>query len=520
MGVDLETQVLAAQRQAGVCLHISSLPGPYGIGELGECARAFVDAMRRMQLNVWQFLPIGPTAYGDSPYQPLSTFAGNELLIDIADLIDLGLLSADEVDDLRSLPADFVDFGALIPAKNRLLHLAASRYDSVANAAMKREFDGFLARNDDSWLHDYAVFRILKNQHDLKPWPEWEPRFANRNATALQQLVASEAESIVAIKVMQFLFFRQWFALRDYAHKNGVKLFGDMPICIALDSADAWANRDILLVDENGRPQSVAGVPPDYFSADGQLWGNPLYDWKKHAADGYRWWVDRLRATSELADLVRIDHFRGFEAYWSVPADAETARTGVWEPGPGDAIFDAMRAALGTLPIIAEDLGVITPEVEALRDRHQIPGMRVLQFDVCDPGFELSDIGEYCVCYTGTHDNDTTIGWFYGSPGDIRSNKDIKLAQDAVLRVTGGSAETIHKDLIRAAFSTDARLAIAPMQDYLGLGSEARINTPGTAGGNWRWRVLGSQLTADLCDNVSSMVKASQRGLSNSGKQQ
>ncbi len=388
------------------------------------------------------------------------------------------------------------------------------------HASLKDEFQGFLEHNDEAWLHDYAVFRILKNRHDLRPWPEWEPRFANREAAALQQIERDEAEEILAIKTMQFLFFRQWFALRDYAHKKGVQLFGDMPICIALDSSDAWANREILLVDEDGRPGSVAGVPPDYFSEDGQLWGNPLYDWQKHAANGYQWWVDRLRATAELADLVRIDHFRGFESYWAVPAGAKTARAGVWEPGPGDAIFDAMRAALGTLPIVAEDLGVITPEVEGLRDRHQIPGMRVLQFDVCDADFELSDIGENSVCYTGTHDNDTTVGWFRGSPDDIRSAENIRLAQQAVLRVTGGSAETIHTDLIKAAFSTDAYIAIAPLQDYLGLGSEARINTPGVAGGNWRWRVTDSQLTRELCDNVASMVKASQRGLSSSGAKQ
>jgi 4-alpha-glucanotransferase len=513
-------ELTQVERRAGVSLHLSSLPGPYGIGELGYCARRFIDTMVEMQLSIWQFLPLGPTAYGDSPYQPLSTFAGNELLIDVGELIELGLLGEADVSGLRALPADFVDYGKLIPVKNRVLHLAARRFGKIADAAIQRDFEGFLDRYDAAWLHDYAVFRILKNRHNLRPWPEWEPRFANRDTGALQQVEVDEAEAILAIKTMQFLFFRQWFALRDYAHKNGVKLFGDMPICIALDSSDAWANREILLVDENGHPGSVAGVPPDYFSADGQLWGNPLYDWKKHAANGYQWWVDRLRATAELADLVRIDHFRGFESYWAVPAGAPTARTGVWEPGPGDAIFDAMRAALGTLPIIAEDLGVITPEVEGLRDRHQIPGMHVLQFDVCDAEFKLSDIRENCVCYTGTHDNDTTIGWFRGSPNDIRSAEDIRQAQQAVLRVTGGSADTVHTDLIKAAFSTDAYIAIAPLQDYLGLGSEARINTPGIAGGNWRWRVQDSQLTPKLCDNVSSMVKASQRGLSNGGKQQ
>jgi 4-alpha-glucanotransferase len=313
---------------------------------------------------------------------------------------------------------------------------------------------------------------------------------------------------------MQFLFHYQWLELRDYAHSKGVTLFGDMPICIALDSSDAWANRDMLCIDEDGHPDHVAGVPPDYFSEDGQLWGNPLYDWDKHAATGYQWWVERLGASAQLADIVRIDHFRGFEAYWSIPADADTAREGTWEPGPGDAIFDAMKDSLGELPIVAEDLGVITPEVEDLRDRHEIPGMHVLQFDVCDADFQLSDVGQNSVCYTGTHDNDTTLGWFNGSPDDIRTTDEIELAQKAVLKITGGTPETIHTDLIKVAFSTDAKLTIAPMQDYLGLGSEARINTPGTLGGNWRWRVLDSQLTPEVCDNVAELVRASGRELS------
>ena len=285
-----------------------------------------------------------------------------------------------------------------------------------------------------------------------------------------------------------------------------------MPIYIALDSSDAWANREILRLDTDGRPDNVAGVPPDYFSEDGQLWGNPLYDWEQHAADGYRWWIDRLRSSAKLTDIVRIDHFRGFESYWSVPADSDTARVGAWEPGPGDAIFDAMKDALGNLPIVAEDLGVITPAVEGLRDRHHLPGMRVLQFDVCDPEFLLSDVGQNSVCYTGTHDNDTTQGWFNGSPDDIRSAEEIESTQRAVLRITGGKAETIHEDLINAAFSTDAQLAIAPMQDYLGLGSDARLNVPGTSGGNWRWRVLVTQLTPEVCDNVADIVRASGRG--------
>ena len=520
MSNSAEPNGLSVARKAGVCLHISSLPGHYGIGEIGAQARAFVDKMHKMQLSVWQFLPIGPTAYGDSPYQPLSTFAGNEMLIDIDNLIDLGLLEKSEVAELTTLPAHYVDYGALIPVKTKLLNLAASRFGEVADAAVLDDFEGFLQRNNAQWLHDYAVFRILKTRHGEKPWPEWNPAYVHRDEAALRELEEVEAAQIESIKIIQYLFFRQWWVLRDYAHEKGVTLFGDMPICIALDSSDAWANRDMLCIDADGKPDRVAGVPPDYFSADGQLWGNPLYDWDNHAANGYQWWVERMRATAELTDLVRVDHFRGFESYWSVPADAETARTGAWEPGPGDAIFDAMRAALGNLPIIAEDLGVITPEVEALRDRHQIPGMRVLQFDVCDAGFSLSDIGENCVCYTGTHDNDTTIGWFRGSPDDIRSADEIVAAQQAVLAVTGGKAETVHTDLIKAAFSTAAKLAIAPMQDYLGLGSEARINTPGTAGGNWRWRLQMAQLSSSICDNVASMVTASGRGYSSNGKQQ
>ncbi|MCG8369032.1 MAG: 4-alpha-glucanotransferase, partial [Proteobacteria bacterium] len=497
--------------RAGVCLHLTSLPGPYGIGEIGAAARAFIDRMVDMGLSVWQFLPLGPTAYGDSPYQPLSTFAGNEMLVDVGDLIELGLLTGDEVSGLAALPEEFVDYGALIPAKNRLLQLAAGRFEETVDGEVLDDFNGFLARNDDEWLHDYALFRILKTHHGERPWPEWRPEYVHRDADALAGLEVGAADRIRSTKIVQYLFFRQWFRLRDYAHDRGVTLFGDMPICIALDSADAWAKRDILRIDDDGRPDSVAGVPPDYFSEDGQLWGNPLYDWEKHEADGYRWWVDRLRATAELTDLVRIDHFRGFESYWSVPVDAETARSGAWEPGPGDAIFDAMRDALGSLPIVAEDLGVITPEVEGLRDRHRIPGMHVLQFDVCDPDFELSAIAENSVCYTGTHDNDTTIGWFHGSPGDIRSADEIELAREAALQLTGGSAESVHTDLIKVAFSSNARLAIAPMQDFLGLGSEARINVPGTSSGNWRWRYIDAELTRDVCDNIASMVSASGR---------
>lgn len=512
-----QEHTLLSKREAGVCLHITSLPGPYGIGELGRAAFGFIDLLREMELSVWQFLPTGPTAYGDSPYQPLSTFAGNEMLIDMRDLTDKGLLSKHELGELTRLPQDHVDYGRLIPAKNRLLQLAAGRFEDRASATLKSACDRFVAENDAEWLHDYALFRILKTRHDEQPWPAWDPQYVRRDPAALAALEAEADAKIADIKVIQFLFFEQWTRMREYAHRQGIRLFGDMPICIALDSADAWAHPELLKIDRDGHPEAVAGVPPDYFSEDGQLWGNPLYEWDRHAQDHYSWWVERLRATAELADLVRIDHFRGFEAYWSIPADSETARHGSWEPGPGDAVFDAMSDALGKLPIVAENLGVITPEVEALRERHDIPGMVVLQFDIASDTFSLDDVDENCVCYTGTHDNDTTLGWFRGSPGDIRTADDIRETQEIALERTGGSPETIHFDMIRAAFATRAQLAIAPLQDYLGLGSEARINIPGTAGGNWRWRVLDSQLTPEVCDNIASMVTASDRGLSQDG---
>ncbi len=506
-------QVLRPERCAGVSLHLSSLPGRCGIGEIGRSARDFIDVMRRMELSVWQFLPLGPTAYGDSPYQPLSSFAGNEMLIDTEALIDAGYLADDEIQELTTLPDHFVDYGALIPIKKHILALAASRFDQVADAEEKADFEAFVATHDATWLNDYAMFRILKSRHDRRPWPEWQPEYVHRNPDALDELKRSAAADIRKFKIEQYWFHTQWQVLRAYAHARGVQLFGDMPIYIALDSADAWANRDILRIDRDGRPDAVAGVPPDYFSEDGQLWGNPLYNWESHAETGYAWWIERMRASADLADLVRIDHFRGFEAYWAIPSDSETARNGQWEPGPNGAIFDAMREALGNLPIVAEDLGVITPPVEALRDDQGMPGMVVLQFDVTDPDFRLDEVRPNSVCYTGTHDNDTTIGWFRGSPDDIRSEDEIRNAREMALSMTGGSPETIHNDLIRLAFSTASLLAMAPMQDYLGLGSEARINTPGTSGGNWRWRVLDTQLSDELCDNVAEMVRQSGRAV-------
>jgi 4-alpha-glucanotransferase len=504
---------LPTRKQAGVCLHLASLPGEYGIGEIGAEARRFIDALTVMQQKVWQFLPVGPTGYGNSPYQPLSTFAGNELLIDIANLIELELVQPREAQLLQNLPLDYVDYAQLIPLKNHILASTAANFSQRASAQLKAELNRFNAANNSPWLHDYALYRVLKARHGERSWLDWAPEFAHRDPSALRDVEANCGPQLNQVRILQFLFARQWAELHRYAASRGILLFGDLPIYIAMDSADAWAHPELLLTDKTGEPAAVAGVPPDYFSADGQLWGNPLYDWSYHASTGFTWWVARLRHACSMANLVRIDHFRGFESYWAVPADAANARTGRWEQGPGDALFDAVRAALGDLPIVAEDLGIITAAVDQLRDRQGIPGMRVLQFDIAAEEFSPEAIPENCVCYTGTHDNDTTVGWFNGSDGSIQSAENLGLMQQRVLEYTGGSAATIHTDLIRLAFDSPARLAIAPMQDYLGLGSLARLNQPGTASNNWRWRLLSGQLTPAVLDSIGAMTTRAGRNV-------
>ncbi len=503
--------ILPNGKKAGVGMHFTSLPGPYGIGDIGDSALAFIDKLSSMNTDVWQFLPTGPTAYGDSPYQPLSAFAGNEMLMGIEPLIRLGLLDTDEAEVLTGLSSVRVDYGQLIPKKHALLTRAAKRFPENVSAEMKAAYEAFLGLHDNRWLDDYAVYRILKSKHNERPWPEWDSSFVHREPEAIRQVRESHCEAIENVKIIQFLFDRQWQTLKRYAHENFVYLFGDMPIYIALDSADAWAHPEILLIDRDGRPSHVAGVPPDYFSADGQLWGNPLYDWEYHKSNGYQWWIERMQHAANQSDLVRIDHFRGFESFWSVQFGAQTAREGEWLPGPGDLLFDSMQAALASLPIVAEDLGVITPEVDGLRRRHKIPGMKVLQFEVADPAFNLADIEKNCVCYTGTHDNDTTAGWFNGGDEDTRTGQEIIETRQNALEVTGGSCETIHLDMIRLAFNSEARLAIAPLQDFLGLGSDARLNIPGTTLNNWRWRVTEEQLSPEFCEPIANLVEETSR---------
>lgn len=503
--------ILPAGKLAGVGMHFASLPGPHGIGDIGDSAKSFIDTLSSMKIQVWQFLPTGPTAYGDSPYQPLSAFAGNEMLIGIDPLIRQGLLTSSEAEVLTGLSFESVDYGNLIPAKHALLVKAAGRFSAMVSDEIKSAYEAFLHLHDSRWLGDYADYRILKTMHGERPWPEWDTAYVHREQAAMQKVRESNREAIEQIKIIQFMFDQQWQALKRYANEKGVFLFGDMPIYIALDSADAWAHPEILLIDKDGKPSHISGVPPDYFSADGQLWGNPLYDWEFHESNGYQWWIERMQHAANLSDLVRIDHFRGFESFWSVQFGAETAREGEWLPGPRDALFDSMQAALGSLPIVAEDLGVITPEVDGLRHRHELPGMKVLQFEVGDPSFSLDDIEYNCVCYTGTHDNDTTLGWFLGGDKDTRSEQEIIENQENALKVTGGTRETIHLDMIRLAFNSPAKLAIAPMQDFLGLGSDYRLNIPGTTLNNWRWRATEDQLSSEFYKSVAKLVEETSR---------
>ncbi len=506
-----DSHFLRLGRRAGVALHLTSLPGEYGIGDIGNSAIAFIDQLVEMKLGVWQFLPLGPTAYGDSPYQPLSAFAGNANLIGPEPLIESGLLQPGELEPLRELPSDCVDYGRLIPVKRALLAKAAERFNRRSGNGLVADYEDFLHRSAEGWLDDYALFRVLKTAHQERPWPEWEKPYVRREPAALLRARDRYRDQIERTRITQFLFDRQWRELREYATERNICLFGDMPIYIALDSADAWAHPEMLLIDRDGKPSHVAGVPPDYFSADGQLWGNPLYDWSFHERTGFRWWVERMQHAAAQCHLVRIDHFRGFEAYWSVPHGATTAKDGQWVRGPGDKLFEALERALGKLPIVAEDLGVITPEVDALRHNHGIPGMVVLQFEVGNPDFELDSIGENSVCYTGTHDNDTTVGWFRGSGDDTRTPEEIRVTCVNALKQTKCRADSIHWGMIRLAFASQATVAVAPMQDFLGLGSAARLNRPGTTLNNWRWRLRADDLRPDLTKRVADEVQAASR---------
>jgi 4-alpha-glucanotransferase len=494
-------------RASGILLHPTSLPGRYGIGDLGPEAHAFVDFLAETGQTWWQILPLGPVGYGGSPYQSPSSFAGNPLLISLDRLADRGWLDAGELAAVRDLPHDRVDFDAVGELKGTWLRRAFREFVAAGDDP---DFEAF-RRDHGAWLADYVFFQALRDAHGGRPWYEWESELVARRPAACARWRERVAEGIRFHEFVQYAFEAQWQELRAAGKAKGIRLIGDVPIFVAHDSADVWAHPDLYYLDEHGRPLFMAGVPPDYFSEDGQLWGNPLYRWDAHVKDGFAWWRLRLRALLERVDMIRIDHFRGFEAYWSVPAGSKTAATGRWVPAPGREFFRAIRKEMGSVPLIAEDLGVITPEVEALRDELGLPGMRVLQFgfDV-DPGMEKYLPHRYinnCIAYTGTHDNDTTSGWFHSREGTTtQPREEIEAARVFARRYANSDGREIHWDMIRIVFASAADTAIVPMQDVLGLDSRARMNFPGKAQGNWAWRYRAEQVDRRVTDRLAEMT--------------
>lgn len=469
-------------RSSGILFHPTSLPGPFGIGDLGPQALEWIAALEDARQSWWQVLPLGPTGYGDSPYQALSSFAGNPDLISPSLLFAEGLITNGEEAGCF-LPQDGgIHFADVAARKRRMLRHAWERFRAGEGfTSLKDDFERFQS-DEKGWLEDFTLYMALKERYELKPWWEWSPRIAAREKNDLAAMRGELADEIAMHGFGQFLFFRQWNALRAEAHRRGIRIIGDLPFYVAEDSADVWANPELFLQNEDRRPRIVGGVPPDYFSRTGQLWGNPVYDWERHFRTGYAWWIERIRASLKLVDVIRFDHFRGVEAFWAVPFGSATAAGGVWLPGPGAALLEAVHTALGGLPIIAEDLGVITPEVDALRERFGLPGMRILQFafgGAVESRFLPHRYSNNTVVYTGTHDNNTVVGWAEGLTADERAH--LEKYEPAAARDPAGA-------LVRLAWSSVADLAIAPFQDILRHGAEARMNHPGTHHGNWTWR--------------------------------
>ncbi len=498
-------------RSSGVLLHPTSLPGRFGVGDLGDEAHKFVDFLAASGQSLWQVLPLGPTGYGDSPYQCFSAFAGNTLLVSPERLVEEGLLAAEDLARAPTFPAEKVDFGSAIEFKNALLRKAFERFTQTTDRDLRAYFEQF-SRQAAGWLEDYALYRALKDAQGGLAWNEWGPELARRDAGALAAAREHLRDAVAAQKFYQFLFFRQWAALKSYAHEHGVLLVGDIPIFVARDSADVWMNPDQFKLDEAGNPLVVAGVPPDYFSATGQLWGNPIYNWDRMLQDGFRWWIERVRATLATFDIVRVDHFRGFAASWEIPGGDKTAERGRWVEVPGRELFTAIKNALGDLPIIAEDLGVITPDVEALRDDFGLPGMRILQFafggDTTNTDLPHNYVRN-SVVYTGTHDNDTTVGWFtsVAGAGSTRDEAQIERERKFCLEYLGSDGREIHWDFIRAVLASVADTAVIPLQDLLGLGTEARMNLPNSTSGNWAWRYKPGALTPEIGERLKKMTE-------------
>jgi 4-alpha-glucanotransferase len=496
---------MPSKRASGILAHPTSIPGPHGIGDLGPDAYRFVDFLAASKQRLWQVLPLGPVGYGDSPYAARSAFAGNHLFVSLEELVLDGLLRRDELESVPVVPIGTVNHAAVNATKTPWLRLAFERLDD-APPDLLADLEDFRDR-EEVWLRDYALFASLQAAHHGLPWQQWESALTRREPAALERAEREFGDEVAFQEFVQFVFHRQWLALRAYAATRGIRIIGDMPIFVANDSADVWAHTELFRLDADGRPTVVAGVPPDYFSKTGQLWGNPIYDWRAMARTDYAWWVDRTRRSLELVDYIRLDHFRGFQAFWEVPAGEETAVRGRWVEGPGLKLFAALNEQLGELPFIAEDLGVITRKVVALREKLELPGMKVLQFAFDGDPLNLYLPHNYdsnCVVYTGTHDNDTTRGWFASAGPETQHRARVYMARDG---------HDIAWDLVRLASASVADWAIFPLQDVLDLGSDARMNTPGRLGGNWGWRYDGRMLSGYVSDRLGQLTELYGRGV-------
>ncbi len=486
------------QRSSGIILHPSSLPGPDGIGDLGPAAFNWIRFLSETGCGLWQVLPLGPTGFGDSPYQSLSAFAGNPNLISPALLVEDRLLDNSDLEDRPIFTENRVEFSKVIEWKRILLHRAFERFCNNGQRELKSELQFFIER-EANWLLEYSVYAAIKDTHHGNSWNLWPPPLKMHDEQTIAEYRNMHQVEILWQQFVQFLFFRQWHSLKDFAINNGIKIIGDIPIFVSYDSSDVWSNPHLFDLDPDCRPRVVAGVPPDYFSSTGQLWGNPLYKWEEHKKTGYSWWISRLQQVLTMVDIIRLDHFRGFAGYWEVPAGMTTAEKGQWVTGPGEDFFNTVINRLGDLPIIAEDLGEITPDVIELMHHFSFPGMKVLQFAFSsDPNnpFLPHNYPVDCVAYTGTHDNDTAYGWYKTAN---RNEKEFFKAY------TGSTGHDVPWDMIRAVWSSIAKLALAPLQDLLEKDSKARMNFPSTQTGNWSWRAVNGEITAQLADRLRKM---------------
>jgi len=499
------------KRSSGILLHITSLPGKYGIGELGNEAYRFIDTLVEAGQSLWQILPIGPTGNSYSPYQLYSSFAGNSALISLELLVKEGYLESDLITSRTSQLTKQPDFTDIKKWKTELLEMACQNFFDKSIESDLNDYKLFCERNR-LWLQDYALFTILKRIHQNMTWIEWDLKYINRDPNALLDIQKTYNDQIENIQLVQYFFHKQWKKLLNYAHKNKIQIIGDIPIYVAHDSADVWANQSLFYLNKDGTMNRQSGAPPCIFSKTGQLWGNPIYRWGVHKKTGYKWWISQIKKLFTMVDIIRIDHFNGFVKYWEVPADESTAENGVWIDGPGENFFKELSTNLGSMPIIAEDLGEASEDAKPIREKFEFPGLKILQFSFTNNNESPNNFPENSVVYTGTHDNDTTIGWFNTTSGNaVQTKKEVKAERKSAQTFLKSDGKNIHWDMINLALKVKSKMAIIPLQDILGLGSEARMNIPGKPNGNWTWRFSWDMLTPEMIRKMKTLTKKHKR---------